>query len=272
MKHIFAALLAGMVAAASAQTDQQGMAAIAGLVQALAGTNSQNAQVALPNAPSAAQNYTNGGISVGPNNPAGNQSPVAAIAGLVQAFAGTNAGAQDGKSALAAAAGIVQGLAGANTNPLASLGGKSAADFRELKKALPETLAGLRRTNARGEKAGAFGAEVSYAEGTYETEGQRLVIKVSDLGALGPVAALAGMAWAARDVDSEGDSGYERTVQYRGHKGLEKYSSATKSGTANVAVANRFMIEITGRGIEASQLKSAAEGLDYAALEKLANP
>lgn len=273
MKPLASVLLAATLASASAQTSQSALSAIAGLVQTISGTNSQNGPTALSNAASAAQTYagTNGGISVGPGTSAANQSPVAAIAGLVQTLTGTNA--QDGKSALAAAASLVQGLAGAKSNPLASLGGKPAIDFRELKSALPDTLAGLRRTNVRGEKTGALGAEVSFAEGTYGTEGgPRFVVKISDLGALGPVAAFAGMAWAGTEIESEGDQGYERTTRYHGQKGLEKYSTTTRSGTANVAVANRFVVEITGRGIEPQQLKAAAEGLDYAALERLASP
>lgn len=308
MKSLSAVLLAGTLAAASAQTNStkgNPLEAVAGVVQAFAGTNGQDAQKALSAATMLIQTYagTNsraispGGANPAPANqstatalaglvaafsgPAGdsislggtNPSPATALAGLVQSFSGTNADGLNGQNALAAAAKLVQGLSGSNSNPLASLGGKPAIDFRELKNSLPEALAGLRRTNARGEKTSALGATVSSAEGTYgATDGPVFTVKISDLGALGPVGALAGMATSVKEVDSEGDAGYERSAEYRGHRGLEKYSSVTRSGSANVVVANRFAVEITGRGIEAAQLKRAAEELDYAALEKLANP
>jgi hypothetical protein len=72
------------------------------------------------------------------------------------------------------------------------------------------------------------------------------------------------------EIDSEGDSGYERTADYHGNKALEKYSAKTKSGTVTIMVGGRFLIEIEGEKIEPSQLKAAAESIDYGALDRLA--
>ncbi|MBE2180565.1 MAG: hypothetical protein IAE97_08855 [Chthoniobacterales bacterium] len=177
----------------------------------------------------------------------------------------------EAKEAMAAIAAMVKSFETGAPNPLAALGGKEAVDFRQLKALLPEELAGLRRTNARGEKTGAFGANIATTTGEYGSpDGPRLTVKITDLGATGPFGALAGLGWLTSEVDSEGDDGYERTTMYGNYKGLEKYRGDSKSGSVNIVVANRFMVEVEGRGIEPIQLQTAAASLNLMALEQLA--
>lgn len=179
---------------------------------------------------------------------------------------------QEAQKAVAAAAEFLKGLRGGTNNPLSALGGKATVDFRELKALLPEELAGLRRTNAKGQKTGLMGANVAQAEGAYgEAGGPRLDVKITDLGAMGALGALAGAGWTATEVESEGDDGYERTTDYNGQRGLEKYRTATKSGSVNIMVGGRFMVEIQGTDIAPEQLKAAASGLDLGALSRLGN-
>ena len=208
--------------------------------------------------------------------PAKGADPMAVIGGLIRAFQG--AAAQDGSGGsgnpdpMAAMAEMMKAFQGGTNNPLAAVGGKPAVDFRELRALLPEEIAGLPRTNAQGKKTGAFGAGISEASGNYGAAGgPQLKVEIKDLGAMGPFGAMAGLGWTATEIDSESDQGYERTTQYNGRKGLEKYNTADKSGSASVMVSGRFMIEIKGTGIEPGQLKSAAESIDFAALERLAN-
>lgn len=208
--------------------------------------------------------------------PAKGADPMAVIGGLVRAFQG--AAAQDGSGGkgspdpMAAMAEMMKAFQGGTNNPLAAVGGKPAVDFRELRALLPEEIAGLRRTNAQGKKTGAFGAGISEASGDYGAAGgPQIKVEIKDLGAMGPFGAMAGLGWTAADIDSESDQGYERTTQYNGRKGLEKFNTTDKSGSASVMVSGRFTIEIKGTGIEPQQLKSAAESIDFAALERLAN-
>lgn len=173
--------------------------------------------------------------------------------------------------AMAAAAELMNAFQGGTNSPLAAMGGKPAVDFRELKALLPGELAGLPRTEASGKKTGAFGINVSVAEGRYgNADGPQIDLKITDMGAIGPLGAMAGLGWMSAEIDSEGNSGYERTVDYRGNKALEKYSAKSKSGTATVMVAGRFMIEVEGKNIEPAQLKAAGEAIDYDALDRIA--
>ena len=215
------------------------------------------------------------GAAVGQNpTPATATNPMSVLAGMMQAFQGTNGGDASGEGAgmMAAAAQLMNAFQGGTNNPLAGMGGKTAVDFRELRALLPEEAAGLRRTNANGRKTGAFGVHVSEADGKYgEGEGPRLDIKITDLGAMGPAAAMASFGWTATEVDSEGDQGYERTTDYQGRKGIEEYRTIDKTGTAKVMVGGRFMVEVKGTNIEPSQLRAAIESLDLGALERIAN-
>jgi hypothetical protein len=175
------------------------------------------------------------------------------------------------EDAMAAAAELLKAFQGGTNSPFSAMGGKPAVDFRELKALLPGQIADLPRMEAGGKKTGAFGAHISTAEGNYgAADGPKLDLKITDLGAMGPLGAMAGLGWMSAEIDSEGDSGYERTADYHGNKALEKYSAKTKSGTATIMVGGRFLIEIEGEKIEPSQLKAAAESIDYGALDRLA--
>lgn len=187
---------------------------------------------------------------------------------------GTNAVPDQMQQGMAAAAQFLQSMQnGSTNNPLAAVGGKPAVDFRELKALLPNTVAGLQRTNTRGEKSGAFGVQISTAEGRYGSPdgGAQIEVKIADLGAMGQLGAAAQFGWMATDIDREDDEGYERTVNYHGNKGLERYSPAAKSGSIKLMTNGRFMIEIEGDQIEPAQLKAAVDALDFKGLGELAN-
>jgi hypothetical protein len=203
-------------------------------------------------------------------------NPMAALAGMIQAFQGTNAddaaGAGQDEGMMAAAAQFMNALQGGTNNPFAAMGGKMVVDFRELRALLPAELSGLRRTNASGRKTGAFGINVAEATGEYgEGEGPRLEVKITDLGAMGPAAGMANFGLMATEVDSEGDQGYERTTEFQGRKGFEEFRTVDKSGSAKVMLGGRFLVEVSGRNIEPAQLKKAVESIDLGALERVAN-
>ena len=177
----------------------------------------------------------------------------------------------DAKDAMAAFSKMLQSFGDDSNNPLAAFGAQKPVGAGELKAMLPAEADGLRRTNARGEKTGAFGANVVQATGEYgDGEGPRVKIKITDLAAMGPFGALAGFGWMQTEVDSEGDHGYERTTTQGGFKTLEKYENATRAGTITVVVGNRFIVEIEGRDLDPAKLQACARAFDFAALEGLA--
>jgi hypothetical protein len=152
-------------------------------------------------------------------------------------------------------------------------GGTNAAavvDFRELKALLPAALDGMKRTNANGEKSGAMGMTVAYAEGTYAAEaGGNMTIKISDNGGLGGFMAFAQAGWAASEIDRESDTGFERTTTYGEHKAHEEYDNANKSGKVEILVGGRFMVEVSGNDIAWEAIQAAAKKVDLAKLSTL---
>ena len=177
----------------------------------------------------------------------------------------------DAKEAVAALAKMLQSFEDGTNNPLAALGGQQPVRAGELKAMLPRDADGLRRTSARGEKTGAFGANVVQATGEYgDGDGPRVQIKVTDLAAMGPFSALAGFGWMQADIDSEGDHGYERTSKQGGFKTLERYTNATRSGSITVVVGNRFIVEVEGRDLDPTKLQACARAIDFTALDNLA--
>lgn len=142
-------------------------------------------------------------------------------------------------------------------------------DFRELKALLPEELAGMKRTNASGQKTGAMGMKVSTAEGQYRQEGGtgRLDISITDLGTLQGMAMMSYAAWLNMSFDRETDTGYERTTKYEGHPAMEKFeSNGTPRAEMAVAVGQRFIINAKGHGLEMDKIKEALGHID---LDKL---
>ena len=155
---------------------------------------------------------------------------------------------------------VMQGAGGTNATPV--------IDFRELKALLPAELPGLKRVSASGEKTGAMGMTISFAEGRYTAGEKSIEVKLSDYGGTG-FATMMAAGWSMQEVDRETETGYERTATIGGHKAMEKFDTASKSGSTEILVAGRFLVEITGDGVEPDALKAAVEKIDLAKIAAL---
>lgn len=144
-------------------------------------------------------------------------------------------------------------------------------NFRELKEMLPETAAGLKRSDAKGEKAGAMGMKISNATGTYKDGDKRVTVKIVDMGTMKGFAAMAAAGWAMAEIDRESDDGYERTTKIEGHKAYEKWNSKTMRGEVKMILVDRFMVEVEGRNVKMEDLMKTAKGLPLDDLEALKN-
>jgi len=145
-------------------------------------------------------------------------------------------------------------------------------NFRELKKLLPEKLAGMKRTSASGEKNSAFGIKVSQAEADYEAGDEGSIhVEITDMGTIKGLAKMAKFGWAIADIDKESDTGYERTMTYHGYKGYEEYQSDSKDGKIQLLVADRFSVEVSGSNVDMKTIKKALDKLDIGKLERMKN-
>lgn len=152
--------------------------------------------------------------------------------------------------------------------PAASAGNGEVVNFRELKKLLPENLAGLKRVDYNGQTTGAMGFNISVAEATYEDGDSRLEVVITDTGGL-VAAATSLAAWANMEIDRESDTGYQRTTTIGGYKAFESYDRADNSGELSLFIGERFVVVIEGRNIDESAFRDLIEEIDLRELETL---
>lgn len=134
-----------------------------------------------------------------------------------------------------------------------------------LKAYLPAVAAGLTRgavTVESGEDNGLSGPTVS---GRYTGKAGALDLSLSDLGAAGALAALAG----AFDVEStrQTDGRIEKVGKVDGRMTAESWDPATSKGEYSVLIAERFMIHVEGEGVALKDIKAAAEAVGFARLQ-----
>lgn len=215
------------------------------------------------------------GSSVDPSNPAaavlgglagkGGEEQIEAMARkMEEAGKKMDEAQKSGDTAAAVAA------AGETLGALISGGRKGEpVDFRELKALLPDEVAGLRRTDAKGEKAGMGGFNISAAEARYGDGSDRSIeIKITDMGGTGMgMAAMA--AWSMVEMDQETEDGHEKSGKLDGRPFHEKYNREARSGEFALVVGQRFLVEANGDKVEPGTLKSAATGVNLAKLESM---
>jgi hypothetical protein len=141
-------------------------------------------------------------------------------------------------------------------------------DPETLKTFLPDTVAGLPRTELSSQTAGAGGVGASNAEGVYSKGDARITLTVTDLSAMG---AMAGMASAMGvQSDRQTASGYEKVGKVGGRLTTEAWNHDSKSGKFGVLVADRFMIQAEGSGTSIDELKAAVAAVGPDRFEGLA--
>lgn len=253
-------------AASKAMSKMTGVkgAAATGALNAVGGTGGVSQAAA---AAAAARVMQNGGGGM----PSLSGLAGAAVAGKKGSNAKLNvpagaAGTANMAEAMAAmgAMGAALGTATANAKKVETV------DFRELKAMLPESLRGLKRTTATGEKSGAMGISVSSAEGLYSADdGKSVKLTIADIGNLTGLAGMAAYAWATTDVDRESDNGYEKTTTFKGYKALEKYDRQSRSGEMSVLVGGRFVVGAEGDEVDMDALKAALGSVDLRKLDRM---
>lgn len=142
-------------------------------------------------------------------------------------------------------------------------------DFRELKALLPENLGSIKRINLEGERTAAMGMNISTANADYadQENNQSIDLKITDLGSVSGLSGLAAYGWYMVDIDKETETGYEKTMTYKGYKGYEKYDNQYKSGELSILVAKRFVVEANGNNVDMDQLKAALNLIDLGKLD-----
>ena len=152
-------------------------------------------------------------------------------------------------------------------------GSSTTVDFRTLQGLLPASFAGYTRGRPSGARNRMMGMETSKAEAPYENGDRSATVTIADMGTLRSWAAL-GAAWASMDIESETEDGYERTIDYRGHRAYVK-QQRSGSGTSSemaVLVGERFIVTADIDAGDARVAQAALDATDLGALAALAGP
>jgi hypothetical protein len=141
-----------------------------------------------------------------------------------------------------------------------------AADV--LKGYLPDSIAGYMRGEVSATSGGVAGISGSNVEAQYAKGDAHMTLTITDLGAAGGFAALAGALGV--EANKETATGYEKVGKVDGRMTTEEWDRQSKNGKYGVLVANRFMIEAEGNGGDIGDLKDAVTKVGPDKLEGLA--
>ena len=140
-------------------------------------------------------------------------------------------------------------------------------DPEKLKALLPAAVGGIARTGLSAESGGAGGMGASNAEGVYEQGDSRIAISVTDMGAAGAIAGLAGAFNVQSSREENGRT--EKIGKVNGRLTTESYEKASRHGEYSVMVGDRFMVKAEGAGVGMDDLKRAVATIDLGKVEGL---
>jgi hypothetical protein len=156
----------------------------------------------------------------------------------------------------------------------AALGGNGKVESLppdRIKPFLPDTLAGLNRTQAAAERNAAMGVQISKATATYSDGANRnLNLEITDTGSLKGLLGFAA-GYGGVEQESDSDSGYEKTYRNGGQLVHEKWNKQTQSGEYGVVVADRFSVVVSGNAPSIDELKAAVASVNVGGLASLKN-
>jgi hypothetical protein len=149
-------------------------------------------------------------------------------------------------------------------------GGKNVEPLQldQIKPFVPESFAGLARTNTRSERSGAAGFMVAKAEGIYgDTSGKQVELEVVDTGGMAGLMGLAG--WVGIMGERETDDRLERTRREGTRVVHEEVSKRGGRNNFTLVLNDRFVVSAKGNGVDINTLKSGVASLDLAKLEAI---
>ena len=198
-------------------------------------------------------------------------SPVTAlISGALGFGAGTIAGSSDSGGTI-----TLPGVGQIETDKMESFvkkaekiqkGELKAVPTETLKALLPDNIAGFERT---GFESHAIGAAGSGVEGTYASGDYSFDLRLNDMLALSGLAGIG--AAMGIEQSKENENGYEHVGVVDGQWRTEKWDNKSRRGTYGVMIADRFMVEASGRVADIDVLKDAVDAIDKDDLEDLAD-
>ena len=137
-----------------------------------------------------------------------------------------------------------------------------------LQRLLPAALGNLARTSIESSSMGAGGISGAQAEARYGEGESAITLTVTDMGAIGGIAAL-GSAFNVQSSKQDATS-YEKVGTVDGRMTTERFDSASKRGEYSTIVAGRVMVQAEGNAASIDVLKGAVAAVDLNKVASLA--
>ena len=192
------------------------------------------------------------------SSPAGQMADAARSAEQAAADAGSS---PDPEHAAAAGVAVLKSLVG---------GGKAHVETlsrQEIKTYLPSSVGSLAQTSSESRSGAYAGISGTSASAVYGTGDQTISIDVTDAANASGLTTILGFAMG---VESEDDSGYEKSVQLGDTKVHEKWTNSGKSSELIGVVGGRFFVDVDGSGVDMSAAEQAFQAVNVAKLESIA--
>lgn len=148
------------------------------------------------------------------------------------------------------------------TKQMESLKKLKPLSLDELKKLLPEEVAGMKKTNYNANSAMGF----ALAEATY-TKDDTTDVKLTVYDCAGEAgASMYGMTYMTKmNMQSESSDGYTKTVDFDGGKAVETYAKGSNETTLTYVSSNRLLVMLSGHNVDAGTLRQIAQNLNIKA-------
>ena len=138
----------------------------------------------------------------------------------------------------------------------------------QLRPLVPDQFAGLARKSSNAERTGMAGIMVATAEASYgDDAGHSATLEITDSGGAAGIMGLA--AWANVQEERDNEQFSERTERVGGRIIHQKMSKIGGRHEYNIVIANRFIVNAHGDGIEFGALRNAVAALDLGKLEAM---
>ena len=156
----------------------------------------------------------------------------------------------------------------------AALGGSGKVESLapdRIKPFVPDSLAGMKRTQMSADRTAAMGVQISKAEASYSDGADHsLKLEITDSGSLKGLVGFAG-GWAGVEQDHETDTGYDKTYKSSGQLVHEKWDNQSHNGEYGVIIGDRFSVTVSGKAASIDDLKGAVASINLSGLAALKN-
>ena len=152
-----------------------------------------------------------------------------------------------------------------------------AVEPSKLKELLPATFAGCKRKNTESQHISQMGMDMAETKADYQPESSEsgdpqahFRLKITDMGNMKGAMGYGMVAWAMGSIDKETDDGWEKTAKMGSWPSHQQWRNDGNSGTVQVWVGKRFIVEAEGWDTTIDDVRKLAESVGFSSLEALA--